>query len=473
MDFIQQILFVLLNIFNGIIIIYFILLNSFYLLTSVISFRTLKSYAFRLKAISIEDLIKDAGAPPVTLIAPAYNEEPTCVESTKALLTLSYPEYEILVINDGSKDNTLTTLINAFEMFPVKRARVSHIASANVNGIYRSSYHPNLWLIDKENGGKADALNTGLNYCRTPLFCAMDADSILERDSLLRIVRPFLEDTHTVAAGGIIRIVNDCTIKHGNVTQIRMPKNWLAKFQVLEYLRAFLSGRMGWSTMQATLIISGAFGIFKRGLVVDAGGYYTDTVGEDMELIVKLHRHCREKKLKYAIHFIPDPVAWTECPESIKILGRQRDRWQRGLYEVLTRHKKMLLNPSYGRIGLLAYPYFFFLEALGPLIEFPGYFIFIFALVMDMVSYPFMAAFFAVALIFGIALSIFSVAMEELTFRRYPKMSDLFQLFALSFIENFGYRQLNIYWRIHGMFSAFRKVKGWGQMERKGFNVQT
>ncbi|MFQ6614068.1 MAG: glycosyltransferase, partial [Fidelibacterota bacterium] len=253
---------------------------------------------------------------------------------------------------------------------------------------------------------------------------------------------------------------------------IRLPKNWLAKFQVLEYLRAFLSGRMGWSALDATLIISGAFGIFKRSVVTDAGGYATDTVGEDMELIVKLHRHCRENKIPYKISFVPDPVAWTECPESAKILGRQRDRWQRGLDEVLTRHRVMFMNPRYGRIGLFAYPYFYLLEMLGPAIEMPGYVMFLIAVFMGTVSYTYILAFFMAAFIFGVALSIFSVALEELTFRRYPRTSDLLQLFLLAVVENFGYRQLTIYWRIHGFISALRNVQGWGKMERKGFNVE-
>ncbi len=463
----------MIEMFNGIVLTYFVVLNFFYLLTSVVAYKSLRAYAFRLKAINLEDLIRDAGAPPVTLIAPAYNEEPTCVESTRALLTLSYPEYEVLVVNDGSKDNTLRRMIDAFDMTRVTRAPSAKLDTAKVRGIYRSAYQPNLWLIDKENGGKADALNTGLNYCKTPLFCAMDADSILESDSLLRIVRPFLEDSTTIASGGIIRIVNGCTVKHGEVTDVRLPKNFLAKFQVLEYLRAFLSGRMGWSTMKATLIISGAFGIFKRSLVVEVGGYNTNTVGEDMELIVKLHRHCRKNKIPYSVNFVPDPVAWTECPESIKMLGRQRDRWQRGLYEVLTSHRQMLFNPTYGRIGMLAYPYFYFLEMLGPAIEFPGYITFIIAMIMGTISPMYMIAFFSVAFVFGIALSISSVALEELTFRRYPRMRDLFQLFGLAVLENFGYRQLTIYWRIHGLISALRNVKGWGQMERKGFKVES
>jgi cellulose synthase/poly-beta-1,6-N-acetylglucosamine synthase-like glycosyltransferase len=466
-----RILEISLEAFNYLVLFYFLSLNFFYLLTTVFAFFALRSYARKMEAVDLQALIAKAGVPPVTLLAPAYNEEATCVESTRALLALNYPEYEVLVINDGSKDKTLERMTKAFDLEPAPRYRMAEIPAAAVRGVYRSKFQPNLWVIDKENGGKADALNVGLNYCRTPLFCAMDADSILERDALIRIVRPFLENDNTVAAGGIIRIVNDCTLEGGSLTQIRLPKNIWAKFQVLEYLRAFLSGRMGWSALKATLIISGAFGMFKRAAVVAVGGYAHDTVGEDMELVVKLHRYHLEKKIPYEISFVPDPVAWTECPESTKILGRQRDRWQRGLFEVLSRHRIMLFNPRYKRIGMFAFPYFYFLEMLGPAIEIPGYFTFLIAIIWGSVSTTYMIAFFVVAFIFGIALSLFSVALEELTFRRYPRTRDLFQLFFLAIIENFGYRQLTIYWRIHGFVSALRKVEGWGKMERKGFNT--
>lgn len=461
----------LLEVFNYVVLAYFLSLNFFYLLTTLTAFFALRSYARRMEAVDLQTLIASAGVPPVTLLAPAYNEEATCVESTRALMALNYPEYEVLVINDGSKDGTLARMTKAFELEPAHRAPVANIKAARVRGVYRSRFQPHLWVIDKENGGKADALNVGLNHCQTPLFCAMDADSILERDALIRIVRPFLEDATTIAAGGIIRIVNDCTLQGGTLKEVRLPRNLLAKFQVLEYLRAFLAGRMGWSALKATLIISGAFGMFRRSAVVAVGGFAHDTVGEDMELVVKLHRHFLEKKEPYSISFVPDPVAWTECPESTKILGRQRDRWQRGLFEVLTRHRVMFMNPRYGRIGMFAYPYFYLLEMLGPAIELPGYFTFLIAVLWGTVSPTYLIAFFCAAFIFGVALSVFSVALEELTFRRYPRFTDLLKLFILAVVENFGYRQLTIYWRIHGFISALRKVEGWGKMERKGFKT--
>ena len=459
--------------FNMIALTYFLLLNAVYLITSVVAFRALRSYSRRLKTLDVEELLTSAGAPPITLVAPAYNEEATCVEATKSLLLLKYPQYEILVVNDGSSDQTMARMTTAFDLKPANRAATADIPTAEVRGIYHSQRLPNLWVIDKENGGKADALNVGINYCRTPLFCAMDADSLLEREALVRIVRAFLEDARTVAAGGIIRIANSCEVSAGGISKIRLPHNLLAKFQVLEYLRAFMSGRMGWDALNLTLIISGAFGVFRRSTVVDVGGYRTDTVGEDMELVVRLHRHCRANNIPYRVSYVADPVAWTECPEKVRVLGRQRDRWQRGLYETMVRHRGMLFNPRYGRIGLAAFPYFFILEMLGPLIEFFGYMMFILALALGRASGPYILAFLMAAIVFGIVLSIAAVALEELSFHRYPRFSDLFQLFGLAILENFGYRQLTSYWRIRGFFSGLRGVSGWGKMERKGFTTES
>jgi cellulose synthase/poly-beta-1,6-N-acetylglucosamine synthase-like glycosyltransferase len=282
-------------------------------------------------------------------------------------------------------------------------------------------------------------------------------------------VRPFLEDATTIAAGGILRIANGCRVEQGRVVEVRLPKSLLARFQVLEYLRVFLAGRMGWASLDASLIISGAFGIFSRQAVVSAGGYSTDTVGEDMELVVRLHRHHAEKGIPYKIQFVPDPVAWTECPETIRVLARQRDRWQRGLYQSLTRHTRMLLNPRYGKAGLLAFPYFFFLEMLGPVIELLGYVSFIVTVLAGRADWWFVSAFLAMAIVFGGVLSLAAVTLEELSFRRYPRRSDLLKLFGLAALENFGYRQLNTWWRVKGTLSALRGVESWGRMTRRGF----
>jgi cellulose synthase/poly-beta-1,6-N-acetylglucosamine synthase-like glycosyltransferase len=468
---VNAVLWQALGVFNWVVLAYFIVLNAVYLTTSLFAFGALRRYARRLKSLDLGDLVRGAGAPPITLLAPAYNEEATCVEAVRSLLTLDYPEYEILVVNDGSTDRTLERLVAEFNLKPTARIATAFLDTRLVRQIYRSRRHPNLWIVDKENGGKADALNAGINFCRTPLFCAMDADSLLEREALVRIVRPFLEDASTVATGGILRIANGCVVDHGQVLDVRLPRNLWARFQVLEYLRAFLSGRMGWDALQATLVISGAFGMFRRSTVVDAGGYATDTVGEDMELVVRLHRHCREHGIPYAIHFVPDPVAWTECPETLRQLARQRDRWQRGLFQSLNRHRVMLMNSRYGRAGLLAFPYFFFLEMLGPVVEALGYVAFAVAVLSGRAEYAYVVAFLMVAIVLGIALSVAAVALEELSFRRYPRLKDLLSLFLLALGENFGYRQLTAWWRVKGTWSALRGVEGWGRMARKGFTL--
>ncbi len=275
-------------IINGLVIVYFVLLNGAYFATSLLAFRALRRYAARLKSVDIQEFLVSAGAPPITLIVPAYDEEATCVDVVRSLLTLNYPEYEVIIVNDGSRDATADRLASAFEMVPAARMQIADFETAPIHGIFRSRWHPNLWLVDKDNGGKADALNSGLAFCQTPLFCVMDADTILERDALIRIVRPFLEDQRTVAAGGVVRVVNGCTVESGSVVDIRLPRNWLAQLQVLEYLRAFLAGRMGWHALNSTLIISGAFGVFRRSVAVGAGGFRTDVVGEDIELVVRL-----------------------------------------------------------------------------------------------------------------------------------------------------------------------------------------
>ncbi len=462
-------LWTFLAVFQTIVFVYFVVLNTYYLVMSIFAFRALRKYTERLTSIDVDDLVATAGAPPVTMIVPAFNEAETIVESTRSLLTLRYPEYEILIVNDGSKDDTLGVLREAYDLLPAPRFPLAHIATAPVRGVYHSRTHPNLWVVDKENGKRADAINAGINYCRTPLLCIVDADGLLEPDALIRVARPFLEDEHTVASGGIIRIANGCRVEDGLVRDVRLPRNRIARFQVLEYLRSFLAGRVGWDALKIMFLISGAFGLFKRSLVVELGGLAPDSLGEDLELTVRLHRHCRERKIPYKIHFVPDPVAWTEAPETLKVLGRQRDRWQRGLIDTMVRHIRMLFNPKYGRIGLVAYPYFFFLEMIGPIIEFTGYIVFVTVLALGIASLPFAILFLLVAVLLGSVLSIAAVGLEELTFRRYTRLKDLLRLFWLAFIENLGYRQILTYYRLRGTISYLRGLDGWGDMERKGF----
>lgn len=457
------------EIFNWIVLAYFSLLNLTYLVTTVAAFAVIRRYVLRLKSVHVQDLLTSSGAPPVTIVAAAYNEQAVVADSVRSLLSLEYPDYRIFIVNDGSGDGTLAHLLEQFDMAPVAMVPMGSIATRPVRGVYRSRRHPDLFVIDKENGGAADARNVGFNYARTPLLCVIDADSLLERDALLRMVRPFLEHADTVAAGGIIRVANGCTVRSGFVRDVRLPGNLLARLQVLEYLRAFLSARVGWDALEANFIVSGAFGVFRRDAIVRAGGYDTSTIGEDMELTVRLQRAGHDSGRPQRIEFIPDPVCWTEVPETLRVLGRQRDRWHRGLLQVFDRHGDVVGNPRYGRLGMLAMPYLYFLELYGPLIEGAGYIAFIITVLFGEPSLLYVAAFLALALAFGVALSVAAVALEELIFRRYSRFSDLLRLLGLSVIEAFGYRQLNTWWRIRGTISYFRGIESWGRMERKGF----
>jgi len=457
--------------FNVFIIAYFVILNGTYLLLSLTAFYSLRKYVDRLESLQIDDLLASSGGLPISLIIPAFNEEATIVASIRSLLTLTYADYEIVVVNDGSTDGTVSSLIDAFDLTHVVRVPTSDLASAAVHAVYQGVRHHNLTVIDKANGGKADALNAGLNYSRSALFCAMDADTILEPDALARVVRPFLENASTVAVGGIVRIANGCSINAGSVDDVRLPKSMLARFQVLEYLRAFLAARVGWNTVGGTLIISGAFGAFRRSVVVEAGGFDPTTVGEDMELIVRLHRHCRDHDLPYRIEFIPDPVAWTEAPERASELGRQRDRWQRGLAQVIARHRRMIGNPKYGVPGMVGLPYYVAFELLGPIVEVLGYFAFLTAVMMGRASGVYVVAFLGVAVFLGSALSVGAVALEEISFRRYRRFGDLVTLLGVALIENFGYRQVSMWWRLRGLVSAVRGDLGWGTMDRQGLET--
>jgi cellulose synthase/poly-beta-1,6-N-acetylglucosamine synthase-like glycosyltransferase len=463
----------ILNFYLVFVVLYFIGVNLTYTVLLAISVREIINHMRHDRFSNYRLVVQSELTPPVSILAPAFNEEATVIQSVKSLLKLAYGKYEVVVINDGSKDNTLVQLISQFEMYRSRQVYNPRIEAKPVRGIYKSRLpeYKNLVVVDKENGGKADALNVGINVGRYEYVCCIDADSILEDDALQKVMKSFLEDERVIAVGGIVRIANGCDVINGRVVKVGLSNRLIPIFQVIEYFRAFLSGRMSWQAFNGLLIISGAFGLFKRSSVLEVGGYKHDTVGEDMELIVRLHRFKREKRQRYRIVFVPDPVCWTEAPDTVKVLARQRNRWHRGLLDTMLIHRKMFLNPQYGVIGMAAMPYFVFVELLGPVIEFFGYIAMVVLLIMGSLNLQLGLLFFIVALFYGVMYSVGAVLLEELSFQRYPNPRDLAMLLSFGVLENFGYRQLTAWWRVKGIWDYFRGKNAWGSMQRKGFST--
>lgn len=462
----------ILMIFNYIVLFYFLSLITIYIILNLVSFFRILRYKNKVEFADLERIFKLKNYKAISVIVPAYNEGNNIVENVKSLLQLIYPQFQLVVVNDGSKDDTLQKLIENFSLKKIDYPELYKIKSEPIKAVYKSKDISNLIVVDKVNGGKADAINAGINVAKYPLITVIDADSILERDCLLKIAQPFIENDNVIAVGGTIRIANGCEVKKGHLINVGLSKNWLARFQVVEYLRAFLFGRTGFDAINGILIISGAFSCFKRDAVVEIGGYKSGSIGEDMEIVMRLHKHFRLKNPDTKITFIPDPICWTEAPESLKILMRQRTRWQKGTIECLLLHKDLIFNHNYGLMGLIAVPYYLIYEFLGPIIELIGYIFFFISLALGILSLEFTIAFLAAAILYGIMLSVLSVILEELSFRKYPETKHLLILFLTAIIENFGYRQLTTWWRFKGTVEFFLGKRSWESMEKKGISKQ-
>lgn len=449
---------------------YFICINSAYLALHYVSVFSIMRYMRDHRA---EYLPRNLPAyqPPVSILIPAFNEERSIVSTIRSLLRLDYPDFEIVIVCDGSTDATVQEVIRAFAMVEFPEAYRQRIPTQKIRKIYASTRYPHVRLVDKEHGGKADSLNAGINCVRYPLYCAIDADCILHPESLARVVRPFLEDSRTVASGGVVRVLNGCTVKNGFLEKIELPQKFLPQFQNVEYLRAFLFGRMGWSPSNALLVISGAFGVFHKERVVAIGGYRNDTVGEDMDLVVRLHRKMHEEQRPYRITFVPDPICWTEVPGDVRSLKGQRVRWQRGLAESLVPNAGMFFSRRGGTVGWLAYPFMILFELLGPVVELAGYLAVLVLWWLNLISLQSFLVFLFLAIGMGIMLSTNAIFLEELSFQMYPRVGQQMRLFAAAVFENFGYRQIVAFWRVIGLCKWMvggRSRGKWGKIARDG-----
>lgn len=451
-----------LHVLNLVLALYFLAGNGTYSLLMLMSLVSVWIHSQKAGSEGLDQLRESPVTPPVTIIIPAFNEENVIVESVRSVLTVDYPGLEVLVVDDGSTDATLKLLIDAFQLVEMDLIYRPLLATQPIRGFYLSQRITNLMVITKPNGGKPDALNAGLNMCRTPYFCTLDADCILERDALLRLVRPVLASPiTTVVSGGVVRVLNGCSVENARVANIALPCRPLERFQVVEYLRSFLFGRTGWSLVGGTLIVSGAFALFHRETVMEAGGFGTDTVTEDMELIVRLHRWARELGRRIHMSFSSEPVCWVQCPSTVSMLARQRRRWQMGLCQTLWKNASMHLSPRYGIVGLLSFPFHLYVEALGASVEFVGYLAIPICLLFGISLPPLYLPILVLGLSYSAFLSVGSVVLEELTHRRYPSMKDFSTLLFYALLENFGYRQLLLWFRVQGHFQFHAGFRNW------------
>jgi len=459
-----------LDLLNDSLFFYYLASNLIYLALLIVALFSSRAHHQHLASLRLERMKLSPLTPPITLIAPAHNEEGSIIPSVRSLLRLDYPELEVVVVNDGSKDRTLAKLTDEYQLEPAHVLYIAHIKSAPVRGVYRSACEPRLLVVDKEPGGsKADAVNAGLNAATSPYTCVVDADSMLESDALLRIMVKILEDPkRVVAAGGIVRVLNGCELSGGKIRRVRLPKNPIVVIQVIEYLRAFLIGREAWGRGNMLTIISGAFGIFRRDVILNVGGYRAEAIGEDFDLIARIHRTMLEEKTDYCITFVPDPVCWTEVPPTLKSLGRQRARWQKGLVDTLWPNRDMLFRPKYGRIGWLAFPYMWIFEFLAPVLEFAGFAAIALAAILGVLGRKFFLEFLIYGYLFAAMISVGAVLQEEVTYRRYNDWRDVARLILFCFLEQFPYRQLHLIWRLQGMWQYARGDVVWRPMERVG-----
>lgn len=453
---------------------YTILMIGIYTVSAFSSYRAIREHVAETSFIDFRQILTSPLSPRISIIAPAYNEALNIVDNAKSLLSLEYPDFEVVIVNDGSRDDTLQRLIDAYQLEKSSFVVDQKVDCKEILGVYKSRVNAvsHLTVVDKRNGGKSDALNAGINVCRGGLIACIDVDCVLERDALLKMIKPFMEETDqkVIALGGVIRLANDCDIQDGRLLNIRMPRSYIAGAQVLEYMRAFLLSRVAWAKINGLLLVSGALGVFDKETVIEAGGYSHKTVGEDMELIMRMRRMMEEKKRPYVVRYIPDPLCWTEGPGRWEILGRQRNRWTRGLIDSLRFHRVVFFNRRYRTMGLLSYPFWFFYEWLAPIMESLGLVYCLLLILFGSINYPIFLLLLGLVYSFALFMSGMAIWVDQKTYLQYRSKRDLGRLILTAMVEPFYYHPFVVYHAIRGNIDYLRGKKGWGTMTRQGLS---
>jgi cellulose synthase/poly-beta-1,6-N-acetylglucosamine synthase-like glycosyltransferase len=459
--------------FNLVVLSYFFIGGGVYTVLMLLSLKATWVHSRRMSYQGLDALLHSPLTPPVTIIIPAWNEQGVIVNSVRSALRAEYPALQVIVVDDGSTDMTLDRLVQTFGLMEIDGAYHPGIPTGPIRATYINPAIPNLRVVSKVRGGKPDALNAGINLCRTPYFGNLDADCLLEHDALLRLMDPIVNsDQKIVASGGIVRILNGCEARDGQVVRVGLPRTWLERFQVVEYLRSFLLGRTGWHQLEGTLIVSGAFAVFDRASVIDAGGFSHDTVTEDMDMIVQLHHWAAEHNRSIRMSFTSGPVCWTECPSTVSMLGNQRRRWQLGLCQTLWKHSGMMFQWKNGIVGWLSFPFHAYIEGLGAVVEILGYGMIPLGIFLGVIKPDLLLLFILLGLVYGGFLSVGAVLLEELTYRRYPRLIDLLTLLAFAVFENIGYRQLVLYYRFQGVLKFLAGSRVWEKVAHVGANAE-
>lgn len=459
------------------VLIYFLLINTSYLLLICLAAWDFVHHLRRVEQTGRQERVASEFVPSVSVVVPMHNEAAGIVTSLRSLLSLRYPDHEIVAVDDGSSDDTFAVLQEAFDLVPLEREvpREVPVRAELLSVHVPRNGRTRLTVLRKPNSGRSDAINHGINAASGELVVFVDADSILDPDALITVTVPFADDpTRMIATGGVVRPANGSRVVAGRLVEPRMPRRLLPRIQIVEYLRAFLLGRTGWSRLGALVLISGAFGVFRRDALVEVGGLDPDSIGEDFEVVMRLHRHMRKQGRDYRVKFVGEPVCWTEVPSTLKVLHKQRSRWHRGLWETLWKYRGMTGNPRYGRVGLLALPHYWLFELIAPLLEVVGLVLVIAGLLLGVVNVPFAVLFMVIAYGYAILVTLAAMTVEELTFRKYSRWGDLGAMLLAAIAENIGYRQLTAWWRLQGWWASLRgKKQVWGTMTRVGLGDES